>query len=270
MNEFIAALTFLLLFWAALLAVGWLIFRFPDTKAWRLIFDKVITWRPRHPPVAIIAGIVGLIGIFIIFQDEALFAGQLWKALKDLAPEMVGLAFTVVVIDKLNQMRIEQQRKQELIEQLYSPVRDIAVEALRLVRKKDGWWDEIDTKSFQGVQWAGADLENANLEGAYFAQADLEGAVLMGAKLQKARFVEVNLAGAILDAANVKGAVFKDVNFEEAEFTYVYFLETATLKNVNLSGTKYNYWTKWPKEISAKEAGAIKGEMVNGEWKPIE
>ncbi|MEM7130496.1 MAG: hypothetical protein AAF702_29500 [Chloroflexota bacterium] len=64
-----------------------------------------------------------------------MFTGQLWKAFKDLAPEMVGLAFTVVVIDELNQIRIEQQRKQELIEQLYSPVRDIAVEALRLVRK---------------------------------------------------------------------------------------------------------------------------------------
>lgn len=115
-------------------------------------FSQIPIWRPRHPQVAITAGVVGLVGIFIIFQDDSLFGGQLWKALKDLAPEMVGLAFTVVVIDELNQLRIEQQRKQEILEQLHSPIRDVAVEALRLVRENPNGWSDDELKEWIPVE----------------------------------------------------------------------------------------------------------------------
>lgn len=99
-------------------------------------------WQPRHPQVIFIAGFVGILGILIIFQPNDLLLGQLWQALKDLAPEMVGLAFIVVVIDELTQLRIEQQEKLRIFRQLKSPVTDAAVEAVRLVRE-NGWLDEV-------------------------------------------------------------------------------------------------------------------------------
>lgn len=79
--------------------------------------------------------------------------------------------------------RNEENRKQELFEQLKSPVRDIAVEALRVVRKNEWLKEVIETGHLSAVQWSGADLSGAFLVGAKLEGADLSGADLGGAKL---------------------------------------------------------------------------------------
>lgn len=224
----------------------------PDRPAF-----KVKLWRPRHPTVVILAVIVGVIGFYVryLFPEPNVIDNWLMSFLIDLAPEMVGMAFTVVVIDELNQIRIEQQYKQELFAQLHSPVRDVAVEALRLVRA-NGWWEElIQQRSLSGVQWSGAILESANLAGANlrfanlaeaeFRYANLEGASLLGANLEKAALVGANLQGAELLGVN---------------------LERAALWGANLERAIYNDYTIWPEEFNPKEAGAIlsNGALIEG------
>ena len=74
-----------------------------------------------------------------------------WSASKDgvlgeLRTEVTGIAITVILIDELVIYRSRLERKQEIFEQLQSPVRDVAVEALRLVVKNE-WLEEVIKKS---------------------------------------------------------------------------------------------------------------------------
>jgi hypothetical protein len=57
------------------------------------------------------------------------------------ATSIGSIAVTVILIDRLNARRALEQRKQEIFEEMESRVRDVAVEAVRLVRKY-GWLDE--------------------------------------------------------------------------------------------------------------------------------
>ena len=49
--------------------------------------------------------------------------------------EITGMAVTVIIIDELVGYRNRLERKQEIIDQIESPVRDVAVEATRLAKK---------------------------------------------------------------------------------------------------------------------------------------
>lgn len=125
-------------------------------------FSKIPIWRPKHPTLVVLALILGAIGFYVRyhFPNPNEIDNWFFAFIIDLAPEMVGMAFTVVVIDDLNQRRLDQQEKDRLFEQVKSPVRDIAVEALRLIRKNN-WLSEVIEKydyDLAGVQWQGADL----------------------------------------------------------------------------------------------------------------
>lgn len=96
-----------------------------------------IKWRPHHPTVVMVASIVGLTGFVVRVQDPETFDSRLWSFIVDLAPEMVGFAFTVVVIDELGERRAERLEKERIIEQMGSPVNDVALEAVRIARKSD-------------------------------------------------------------------------------------------------------------------------------------
>lgn len=199
---------------------------------------RFLAWQPKHPQVVIVAGIVGLIGVYLRSQFPAP-DGWVLGFLVDLAPELVGMAFTVVVIDELNQRRLDQQEKNQLFRQVKSPVRDIAVEALRLIREND-WLGEVVEKykhNLRGVQWQGAGLLKANLQGVS----------LNGANLQEAKLNEANLQGAHLKEANLQGA--------DLRFTNLY---GTNLIRANLQGARYSKETIWPENFDPKQAGAIK------------
>lgn len=195
-------------------------------------FTQINIWKPRHPTLLVLAVVIGIIGFYVryLFPDPTVIDNWLLGFLLDLAPEMVGMAFTVVVIDELNQIRIEQQHKREIIEELRSPVRDVAVEALRLVRK-NGWWEEVVAQvDLTKVQWEGADLQGANLEGVDLYTANLAQADLMNSKLGGARFWGANLTEAKLTGANLA-----KVRFAGADLTGAYLFR-ANLEGVDLWG----------------------------------
>lgn len=212
-------------------------------------FAKAL-WQPHHPSILFIAGCIGVIGGFIIFQSDDLFEGQLWKALKDLAPEMVGMAFTVVVIDELversAERRSQQEFKERTIEQLFSPVRDVAVEALRLAIQND-WLEDFVIESNRrgstvgnGIQWSGAELAGVNLQNANLFYANLEGANLGNANLENAWLSSAYLEGAKLSFAKLRGA---SLNHTRQKGNSLYNADLreanlfgANLENVNLSG----------------------------------
>ena len=64
--------------------------------------------------------------------------------------------------------------------------------------------------NLDGANLDGAYLARANLDGAYLARANLAGANLDGANLDGANLAGANLDGANLDGANLDGAKIKD------------------------------------------------------------
>ncbi len=200
---------------------------------------NVKIWRPKNPTVAILAVIVGAIGLYVryLFPNPNVIDNWLLSLLVDIAPEMVGIAFTVVVIDELNQIRIEQNEKAMLIAQLGSFDNSFANEAARILRAY-GWLQDGTLRQ--------SNLVHANLSEVWLSDADLGGANLREAKLEAARLRRVNLSGANLTGVNMRSARLANAN-----------LTAAVLSDVNLDGATYSQDTRWPTGFNPKAAGAI-------------
>jgi len=217
--------------------------------------------------------------------------------LGEMRGEITGMAITVIVIDELVGYRNRLERKQEIFEQIESPVRDVAVEAIRLARRY-GWLDELLAQAqlynaqlaganllnvnlvgrnlfsanLQGATLGGASLRGTNLEEANLQEAilwftDLYGANLIGANLQKARAEGANLSKANLQFANLRGIQLVDANLQRVILANANLedanlfganLEGADLFGASLQGAKYNKKTKWPEGFDAEAAGAIR------------
>lgn len=230
-------------------------------------FSTLSIWRPKHPIVVLLALLVGIFGFYVrwYFSEQKEIDHWFCAFIIDLAPEMVGIAFTVVVIDELNQRRLDQQEKDRLFAQVKNPVRDMAVEALRLIRENN-WLSEVLKKyeyDLGAVQWqganlsgahlpetnllgahlGGADLSKANLQKADLSEANLQGVDLSEANLQESNLREANLQGAILGGANLKKAGLVSTNLEESVFEEANlqgaYLQGAYLQGANLIHTNF-------------------------------
>ena len=176
--------------------------------------------------------------------------------MEDLLPETIGIAFTVVFLEELTLYRSHLQREEELLEQLNSPVRDFAVEALRLIRKDEKLFSELDKSKLEGVKWAGADLIKADLSGALLNEANLNGAYLLstdlsGAYLSGANLHQADLSGALLNGALLSFANLRCSDLRKADLRGAYLLTT------DLRKARYHSSTQWPKDFDPAAAGAI-------------
>lgn len=183
--------------------------------------------------------------------------------------EALSIAVTIGVIDLLNQRRLEEQRRQELIDQLSSRVPGFPAEAVRLL-KHHSWYDEKDVlKALQNkgnfyqadlhglripedtsglrvqfdrliLSWTRlekVDLSETHLEGADLRWAHLEEAKLNGAHLEGAFLDEIHLEGAALAGAHLEGAVLTRAHLEEA-ILHGAHLERAELYDTHLEGAE--------------------------------
>lgn len=151
---------------------------------------------------------------------------------------LIDVIATVLIIDRLNARRTEQERKEELIFQLGSEDNSTALAAARMLRYK-GW---LEDGSLMGIHLLRANLQGANLLG-----ADLASAVLWQANLQNAILESINLQDAVLWMANLDSTVLiEGANLKRAELGGATFtnstligvdLQYAELTNVNLEAT---------------------------------
>ncbi len=84
---------------------------------------------------------------------------------------------------------------------------------------------------------ADADLEGADLRGAYLRGADLEGAYLRGADLEGAYLRGADLSGADLSGADLSGADLSGADLSGADLRGAY-LRDADLSGADLSGAE--------------------------------
>lgn len=144
--------------------------------------------------------------------------------LGDLVPEGVGILFTVLFLNRLNEIREEQRRiedtKERLIREAGSASNSVTKAAISDIYAR-GWLDgESGILAKQSLHYSdlrGANLYYANLERTDLRRADLRGADLIGAKL-----VQADLRGANLTDAKLYYINPKDPNdVRRADFTAV-------------------------------------------------
>ena len=120
-----------------------------------------------------------------------------WQGfLINLGTDALGVAITVLVLNALQERAQEEQLKKQLIREMGSKIRDVAVPASEEMTAR-GWLRDgslagaiLEEPTWQEPAWQERNLEGANLEGANLAGANLAGAHLAGANLAGANLEE--------------------------------------------------------------------------------
>jgi hypothetical protein len=187
-------------------------------------------------------GIIGLLAGFMVGIAASDYLGQFvtwfWDGFWN---EALSIAITVVLLDRLNKLRAEQERKAELIFQLGSDEIVITKQAARILKHKR-WIEDGSLRK--------ANLVNANLAGVQFRFADLEGANFIFANLKDADLVFANLEDAVMISAYLQGARLTLTNLKNAVLEGIYLkganlgganLQGATLKGANLNDITWQF-----------------------------
>lgn len=122
--------------------------------------------------------------------------------------------------------------------------------------KADLNWAAMEKSNMVGAQLAGANMIGADLQNANLQQATLNNTTLNGANLQSADLKGADLRHADLNWANLSGANLQQADLRDADIGWA-DLRNADLVDANLKGARYNHYTQWPSDFSAKNAGCI-------------
>jgi hypothetical protein len=130
---------------------------------------------------------IGVLAGLIASQILTLISGSLSEFLYNLAPEAVGILFTVIVIDRLDANREDRLIRERLLREMhsrYNPVALNAIEELRVLGHLEG--GIMRGRNFRGSSWQDANLYQADLRDVNLKNADVTNADLYEANLQGA------------------------------------------------------------------------------------
>ena len=241
---------------------------------------KVATWFSSKDPAKLFAYIslsVGLLIAFIGHDYNGIYQSYVQDFYANGVSELISIAITILVIDRLNDYRLKAQEKEKLILQLSSTDIGFATEASRLLNLH-GW---LTDGSVRGAYLHGTNLSRAMLDNADFQECNLIQSKFKFAYLNKANFtkanlqasdlsechlLEANLTDAILANANLNrtlligaklwGADFSKANLRAAHL-FCADLTGAILWAADLTDALYDENTIWPDGFDYEEAGAI-------------
>ena len=148
----------------------------------------------------------------------------------NLSVDCLSVAFAILVIDGLNERRVEQDLKAQLIREMGGDNYAIAARAIRELRAH-GWIEDGSLKNAElsGAKLKRGDLRSADLQHAYFIHANLQGSELNNSNLREANFVGAKLMGAVMDGASLQKA-----RFERADLLGAY-LGLANLEDTDIT-----------------------------------
>lgn len=164
----------------------------------------------------------------------------------DLAPELIGIGTTLILIDWAISRQSKLERKAQLIRQLGSKYRDVT-EMARIEMEHEGWLKDgslrgawLPYSNLKGAELKNADLREAylwgsDLRGADLVQTDLRGATLMYSRLNKATLIGADLSGVDLWNANLSGAHLFRADLSNTSYVWA-DLRGADLEGADLSG----------------------------------
>jgi len=135
----------------------------------------------------------------------------------NMGTELASIAITILIIDRLNERRADEHRKEALVLQMGSPDNSFAVEAARMLNAQ-GWLagNALRKAHLSRANLATANLQNVNLEDAQLPLANLSKTKLTHANLSCAYMQGSNLEHAALDGANLRGTNLNDANLLNA------------------------------------------------------
>ncbi|MBN1123087.1 MAG: pentapeptide repeat-containing protein [Anaerolineae bacterium] len=177
------------------------------------------------------------------FKD---FYQNLWA---NLGTELVSIAVTVLIIDKMNRRRDERYEeaklKERLIRELNSQSRHVTASAVDMLRDLEWLFDgTLQGAYLEGANLKGANFDmgnllevnfcNANLQNARLTRANLQASMLYQADLQGANLSRANLTCANLQWTDLRGANLTHADLKGAKLEHAN-LEDATLSNANLN-----------------------------------
>ncbi len=164
----------------------------------------------------------------------------------NVSAELVSIAITVFVIDRLAWQRQGEQEKVQLLGDLIASVRsqnaDTVAHAIEKLSER-GW---LYDGSLEGKDFSGANLQKAslyrddkdvNFSECQMKEVNLRGVRLYGVNLQLAYLYKSNLQEAHLLKTNLQGANLGKVNFKDA-YLLLADLEGASLLEADLQGAK--------------------------------
>lgn len=168
---------------------------------------------------AILLGFVGLAGLLPVSWIEGRLLPPYWDDfLKNISPELIGIAIVVLVVDYANEQRATQHLKDSLILQMGGPSNEFARQAIRQMRVR-AWIEDgsLNGKSFWRADLREAELSSAKMIGVNLGGANLEGANLNGSDLRAAEFHDSNLNSAHLVKADLRDAEIYTLNLKGAD-----------------------------------------------------
>lgn len=231
------------------------------------LYDRFIRWWTVSKMGAVVLALA-LPGGYLAYHlrhPERLQALELVEEFyADLSPELVGIALTVLIIDKMYQQHEVRQERERLIRQLSSLDEHIAVEGLERLRAH-GWLEDgvLAGVSLQGANLQAANLQEAYLEAAHLQNADLRRADLLGARLRGVHLQEADLRDANLHLADLTGAILEEATLVGASLDGAKGLhdgqlaEAAALLDATMpDGTRYDGRYRLPGDLlRARQAG---------------
>lgn len=175
-------------------------------------------WSDNQWPLLLLTGwMLGLLtipGLRIINTDVASFV-------ENLVPEAVGIAFTVLILDRLNENRAREQLQDRLLREASGQANETAKAAIDWIRS-EGWHTKpvslMEGHDFTRAKLDGAALWRSDLEGANFYKARLIGANIYQADLRNANLAFANLTQADLIAADLRGANLQGATIEQVKW----------------------------------------------------
>lgn len=157
--------------------------------------DETILWRGREALYLAVGVVMGLLARDFI---DALARENFAAFFQSLLPEMVGITFTILIINRLDAKREYRLIRSQLVRRAhsrYNPVALAAIEELRVMEYlQDG---ALAGKNLRGADWSDANLYEADLSNCDLTNAVLDRADLIKANLTGAQVKDEQLASAI-------------------------------------------------------------------------
>lgn len=167
--------------------------------------------------IGIAVTVIGHINQYGTFNARQLFADMYGNA----GSELLGIAVTILLIDKLVERRDRLQQKERLIREMGSRDNGTALGAVDELRAR-GWLTDGSLTR--------ADLKYANLSDANLADAVMPGAYLTFAILKAADLRSANLRGAILRSADLRESLLLNTDLSDTKIL------DANLQNAKMQG----------------------------------
>lgn len=179
----------------------------------------------------------------------------------NLLTEAMGIGFTVLVIDWINERRAKGELKRRLVRDIGSGSFEFAKAALSWLRAED--WHEGKRSALRRATLVKAQLQEANLENTNFYKADLSESNLKGADLTNAVMREVNLYRADLRGASVMGIDLNEANLTGAKLHGLNFasanLRCACLTHAQLPNAIF--WATDLRESDLRDANLADADL---------